>query len=122
MPDALKPGDRLFWNYDLERWDPTEVTIGKIGRKWALCDPPENYHPGFRINVQTLETDAACIYGKLYWSLDDWQRQRGEYKVRVDADAAWEEFRSRIYGTWRVPDGLTADVIREAMRMVFRDA
>jgi len=122
MPDRIKPGDRLFWNLNLIEWNPVEVTIGKVSRKWAEFDPPEKYQRGARINVQTLELDGRYVYGKLYWSQDDWQRQRDDEQAQMQAQEAWDELRSRMSYTRQCPKVLTAAYIRDVFKVMLGDA
>lgn len=78
-----------------------EVTITKIGRKWATIGP------GLRIDLQTLWADGGAYSspGRCYLSADDYLSEM----AKVDL---WRDFSSRV-SRYNPPNGVTVETIRQ---------
>lgn len=82
----------------------TEITVERIGRKWAHCSP------GYRVDRHTL-----AVSGEGYSSPGRCYLSREHYAAEKAADAAWRAFLARVHSIYRRPPGLTAEAIRQAM-------
>jgi hypothetical protein len=103
---ALSVGQTLFY-VPQSRWgNPRDVTVEKVGRKWATLA-----NNAGRINVKTLQMDGGgCHYpGRCYPSQAEW-----EESVRLDD--AWGLFRKAVDRSWAAPDGITVEAIDAAAK------
>ncbi len=95
-------------------WRPTgncEVIIERVGRKWAYFK--RWGHTECRVEHGNNKVDG---HGKVYAS-------REAYEAERSLEKAWNEFRSDIGRTYRMPDGVALEDVnraREALRMVIR--
>ena len=86
-----------------------EVTITKVGRKWLTID-----YADYRVDMGHMFVDGHgyASPGRCYLSKE-------EYEKIPALQAAWKEFRARLtlmYGT--IPEGVTVEDIREAMKLL----
>lgn len=100
----------LYVPNDLRRSEPREVTVTKIGRKWA--DISGGYN---RISITTLDVDG---YG--YSSPGKCWRSREAYESHKKLCEAWSELRRLIDAKWYVPEGVTLSQIENAKRSLFK--
>ena len=106
----LRVGQRLwFVPNDRRSGAPYEVTVEKIGRKWALI--------GYRrrIDVETLKVD-----GGNYTSPGQCYEDRAAYETEVALQSAWSDFQQKVRSAWSVPEGVTMDEIRAAYAALFQ--
>jgi hypothetical protein len=97
----MKPGDKLWLvtNYQGDR----EITVGKIGTKWAATD-----NRRWRLNLDTMQVfDGAYHVGMAYESEQAYRDQQ----ALIDA---WEEFRAQVRLAVGVPPGMTLESIAHA--------
>jgi hypothetical protein len=105
---ALSVGQKLwFVPYEHRRNPPHDVTVTKVGRKWATLDN------GHRIDVETWQADGGdCSSpGKCYPDRAAWENEQ-------DRQAAWNVLRRAVGDTWRPPAGVTVEGVVEAMRLL----
>lgn len=87
---------------------PTEVTVTKIGRKWAYLDNGE------KIDSVTLWADGGQYGspGRCWLSEHDWMQEQERCRL-------WLELHKRL--SFRPPDGVSIDTIRQASAMLTND-
>lgn len=113
MPDhpPLKPGDTLvFVASDRRDEGPYNVTVERVGRRWAYLSNCE------RIDLGTMwaEVGAFGPAGRCYRSL-------AEYEEKVAVARAWQKFRTGYGISYLLPAGVTVADIREAARLLRLD-
>lgn len=108
---TLTVGQTLWYvphqRYESGRDRGTEVTVIKVGRKWA------DLNRGIpRISIQTMQADGGQYSspGRCYLSRDEWLAE-------ITLNAIWRDFASRIGGQ-SPPDGVTEDAIRQAAELL----
>ena len=103
---TFKVGQALYYVPANRRDAPASLTIEKVGRKWLTTDGP-------RINAATLYADGGNYSspGHCYLSREDYERHRAD-------EAQWVVLRDAVGRAWRVPDGVDAATIRQAMAML----
>lgn len=96
-------GQKL-WFVPAERWygSPQEVTVTKVGRKWAALD-----NSSARIDVETLIAD-----GRGYMSPGRCYVDRAEYEERNAALKLWADTYRRL-NAGSPPAGITHERILE---------
>lgn len=106
--EKLSIGQKLWWVPHQRKWQqPKEVTVLKVGRKWAQLDNNE------RIDLETFIADAGQYSspGRCYLSQE-------EYEAKVTIGSAWSNLKRSIdYKS--PPDGVTVEDI-EAARQLLR--
>ena len=94
-----------LWYVPIRRHgEPCEVTVTKIGRKWAELD---NHH---RLNMETMMVmrgDYHC--GDCHASQAEWEAQQERHKI-------WRVFRDNI--DYAPPGDVTTDAIRQAAALL----
>jgi hypothetical protein len=107
---TLTVGQKLWFVWaDKRRGDPHEVTVTRIGRKWAYLDRYETY----RIDSNTLAVDGGAgrsSPGHCYLS-------REGYEASLARNRAWNDLRKEIDRRKR-PAGVTVEQIAEARRLL----
>lgn len=105
MTHELKVGQTLWYVPDRQRWsDPCEVTIEKIGRKWATLQG----HYG-RVDIETL-----CIDGGRYSSPGSCYISKEAYEAQVALNRAWAAFRKSVDRQHAPPSDCTMHKIEAA--------
>lgn len=93
-----------------------EVTVEKIGRKWAEvkaeADKPYSWSTE-RIDIETFAAD-----GHGYDSPGTAYLSREHYEATVSLNKAWRSFYIAVDRLYRVPDGVTVEDIQQAMRIL----
>lgn len=89
--------------------DPREITVVKVGRKWAYTDERR----ADRFNVETLALDGHGYTpsGRLYLRQEDHTREQ-------EISAEWTKAKASMSNKWHAPDGVTADDIRAAVKLL----
>ena len=100
---SLSEGDRVFVNRSQTDWQPIEIVIAKVGRKWAYPLDSRKCWPGTRISVKTLELDGSRAYGRCYLSKEQWQEICEKEAEERAADAAWEDMKRKMREMWQRP-------------------
>jgi len=118
---SLSEGDRVFVNRSQTDWQPIEIVIAKVGRKWAYPLDSRKYWPGTRISVKTLELDGSRAYGRCYLSKEQWQEICEKEAEERAADAAWEDMKRKMREMWQRPAHLDEATIRHALSILFPD-
>ena len=77
-----------------------EVTVTKVGRKWATISN------GLRIDLATWEAD-----GDEYISPGVCYKSKDDYDARCRLRESWDRVRTCIARTYRVPCGFTQDTV-----------
>ena len=79
---------------------PEEVSITKVGRKWLELSN------GYRADIKTLIVDGGGYAppANLYIS-------QSAYEDKVARESAWNALRAKISNLYKVPSGITVDVI-----------
>lgn len=104
-------GQKLwFVPNDTRRRPPSEVTITRVGRKWIETDS------WYRFAIETLVAD-----GKGYASPGRCYLSREEHERVAALARAWYEFRCKVNGQARVPDGVTIERVQQAEQLLFGD-
>lgn len=105
----LQVGQKLwFVPRDSRRGEPYEVTVEKIGRKWAQIGRRG------QVDVVTMSVD-----GGNYLSPGQCYENRAAYEAERALQAAWCDFRKKVDRSWAPPDGATMDAIRAASAALF---
>ena len=103
----LAEGQKLWWVPNRSRFaQQKEVTVTKVGRKWAQLDNNE------RIDIETLVADAGQYSpnGHCYVS-------RESYEESVALSNAWSNMKRDLqYGA--SPDGVTIEDIEKARQLL----
>lgn len=100
-------GQKLWWVPAQKHYpEAQEVTVVKIGRKWATIDL-RNY----RINIHTLRADGGDYLSPGHCYLD-----RATYEDERDREALYSSIRQRLGG--RCPAGVSLDDLRQAERLL----
>ncbi len=104
---GLEVGQKLWWVPSHHPKLACEVTVIKLGRKWATLNNQ------YRIDMATLCADGGQFSspGRCYLS----QKRHEEEVVR---DQAWAEFREDISHRYRVPSHLTIEDIADLKKKV----
>lgn len=104
---SLTVGQKLFY-VPRNRFggEPREVTVVKIGRKWAHLDLPDE-----RIDRETLE-----VYSGGYMAHAKVWRSREEWEVATRLEGDWGAFMKWLRNKWQVPEGVTSSDIRTAAK------
>lgn len=98
----LQPGQKLWFVYsDRRQGQGREVTVEKIGRKWATLTD------GDRVSIESLDMDGGQYSspGRCYLSREEWARSE---EVRL----AWVRFSDSVHSRYAPPTGVTAEAIR----------
>lgn len=107
MDKKLQEGQKLWWVYSSNRrGQPREVTVTKVGRKWAQLDN------NCRIDIETLLADGGDYMspGCCYLSKDI-------YDSGVALQKAWSEMKRDIqYAS--TPEGVTVVDIQAARTLL----
>ncbi len=104
----LQVGQKLWFVPKNGSGTPHEVTVEKIGRKWASIGRRG------RINLETLAVD-----GGEYSSPGQCYEDRAAYETKVELQAAWSSLQNKFRYQWAVPDGVTMDAIRGVYSAMF---
>jgi len=110
MDNKLFVGQKLWFvpNYHYAG-TPREVTIVKIGRKWAHLSGWRNE----RIDIETLEMD-----GSKYSSPGQCYLNRADYGNQVKIETAWRHLHENIGRVRCPPKGMTIERILEAQKLL----
>jgi hypothetical protein len=100
----------VFVPSGFRRGQPTEVTVTKIGRKWA--DIEGTFYTD-RIEIDTLHADGGKYSspGRCYLS-------REEYETEKATGDAWWAFSRTIDGEHSAPEGVTAETIQNVVKQL----
>jgi hypothetical protein len=109
-PEKLSVGQKLWFVPSGRRGDPKEVTILKIGRKYA------DIGNGSRVDVKTLHVD-----GRNYSSPGTCFLSRDAHETEVATAKAWDELKQLFNRTWIRPKGVTLSQIQNARRSLFKE-
>lgn len=113
----MKPGDKLYRIPTMRHGgNEREVTVTKVGRKWA------SLNNGERCLVDGEPFGCHPEDGGEYTSRADYWPSREAYQAVRDLKQAWERFRQLVdsYPN-RPPEGITVENIRYVRRMLFRE-
>lgn len=88
---------------------PREVTVAKIGRKWATLDGWRES----RIDKETLWMDGGVYTspGRCYLSREEWEESQR-------LSGAWGVLKTLIADRWNRPDGVTIADMRAAANLL----
>jgi len=82
----------VVWN---QCFSPAEVTITKIGRKYAETDSKR-----VKINIEFLSVGEGSTIGKVYLSKEEYQQQQELSKM-------WEDIRKKISNSYKKPESIS---------------
>lgn len=100
----LTAGQTLWWvGTHRHNAGPHEVTVRKVGRKWAEIDGGE------RIDINTLRAD-----GGKYVSPGQCWSSKAAWEAEVARQEAWRNLCNRIGNIWHAPPGIDVDRIHRA--------
>lgn len=88
--------------------EPHYVTVESVGRKWVRM----------KFNRLRFDRNTGEVDGGAYSSPGTVYRTREEWQAAVDLDRAWQIFRIATQRCYRPPSGVTAEHVREAMRLL----
>lgn len=108
----LKVGQKL-WCVSRERYgrikpDDREVTITKVGRKWAYLDYPSRDE--YRIDKSTLFID-----GGEYTSPGRCYHSREEYESELARETTWDLIRRKVDRQRSCPEGVSVRDMEAAL-------
>lgn len=81
-----------------------EVTVVKVGRKWAELDYP--FYSPYKISLEHWHID-----GGKYSSPGSCYASEQDYKDTVVREALWRKFQQRV--SWATPENITTERIKE---------
>lgn len=102
----LTVGQKLWCVPSQRRGSPHEVTVEKVGRKWAYIGYSD------RIDVETLVMD-----GGQYSSPGTCYVSQKAYKDEIKLIQIWNAFR-RLVDHHHIPKGITVERIQEAQKIL----
>lgn len=105
MQPTLILGQQLFWVFNNNARRKQDVTVKKIGRKWAELDN------GYRIDLITWFADGkdCSSPGKCYLSKE-------VFDAELRCDIEWSNFRRSL--SFNLPKDCTIEKIKEARRIL----
>lgn len=111
---ALLAGQEL-WLVPSARYlgDPSLVTVGKVGRKWAEVKDGKFDSVIGRINVETLFLD-----GDGYTSAGRCWLNRADWEAETSRQSAWEGLRRSIDRTYDAPPHVSHDSIKQIIALL----
>ncbi len=97
---SLEVGQKLWFVPNSRRGNPKEVTVEKVGRRWATLDISE------RVDVNTLEVDAGefTTWATCYLSEED-------HRKIVELSVAWSDFAQELRSMYSRPKSVTLEDI-----------
>jgi hypothetical protein len=104
----LEVGQTLWFVPSDTRWNrEREMTVKKVGRKWAKTDERT------RVDIKTLMVCGGNYSspGRCYLSRDEWESEKAR-------KAAWSDLRRCIDRSWHIPAGVSLDHIKQAMALL----
>lgn len=101
--EKIVEGQKLWYVPTDGRDKPHEITVGKVGRRWAET----GYR--LRIDVETLEADGGKYSspGRCWITREAWQAEQSR-------QAAWSDLKEKMNRSWSAPDGVSIDAIHKA--------
>ena len=101
----LKVGQKLWLVPGSRHSEPREVTVTKVGRKWAYIDG--YYHSrNTRVDMETLVLDGTIGYpDHCYLSKKAWEESTLK-------DRVWSAIRDKMRNSYRRPDHLSTEDLR----------
>lgn len=104
---SLVVGQKLWFVPYSRRDAEREVTVEKVGRKWATTER------GLRLDLVTLVADAGGFTspGRAY--LD-----RAAYEAEVERQKAWQTLVCQLRHSFATPRDVSIEAIREAARLL----
>lgn len=110
---GLEVGQKLWLVLSRNSSHQQEVTVTKVGRKWATLD--HGYRP-YRIDKESMEVDGGQYMspGRCHLSRDEYERA----KKRGDD---WSSLLSAIRNRWSPPPRATSESIAEARKLLGLD-
>lgn len=119
-PRKLAVGDKLFrnapfnpWAKEPAVWNPSEVIIIAVARKWATFEPCRHKD---RLDMTTLEIDGWG-YDHLYCSESDWIAERDARIADREANDVWAAFHFKVSHSKR-RNTVSAATIRQAAELL----
>lgn len=108
---TLTPGMKLFYVSGRSHIGSHEVTVERVGRKWAYLAGPYGLRDDFRIDIDTLQIDRRGPFslGRVYASREEWEAINARRKM-------WERFRGNV--PFHPPTGVGTDDIRKAAALL----
>jgi hypothetical protein len=105
----LQVGQTLVFVPSSRRGQPTEVTVTKVGRRWADIEPP---YIG-RVDIDTLSVDGGnhSSPGRCYLSMEDYETEKA-------TNQAWLDFWRTIDRKHSRPKGVTVEVIHNVVEIL----
>jgi hypothetical protein len=105
----LEIGQKLWFVPSDRRWSqPREVTVTKIGRKWA-------YTNRYR-NEEKVDKETLVVSGGGYASPGRCWLSQEEYEAHAAADREWRRLKNDM--PWSVPNGVTVEKIGVVRRLL----
>ena len=108
MDKKISVGDVLYFVYDDRRQKGRNVVVSKVGRKWIYFD---GNRPRFDPVSFYVDGGKYSSPGRIYYCQQD-------YQDAVDLRSAWDSLRTKISGYYRVPDGVTKEMIEQAGKLL----
>jgi hypothetical protein len=98
----LKVGQKLWFNSSVRYYTSREVTVTKVGRRWAYISANR-----LRIDKETLvvDGDGYSSPGRCYLSRD-------EHEAEVAVRAAWRDLQHKV-SHCNLPPGVTVERIMQ---------
>lgn len=109
----LTIGQKLYFVPSYNGYAAYEMTVKKLGRKWAHCSA--RAYQTVRIDIETLHAHEDDATGRTYLS-------QAEYEQELAVQAAWRDLRLKVARRYSEPTGLTVEAIQQAKKLLFGDA
>lgn len=109
----LQEGQKLYLKYSVysnrSKLPPREVTIEKVGRKWAYLLDTD-----YRIDINTLRIDGGNYLspGRCYLTLAHYENEVLQYRI-------WNIFRNTIHNRINPPKNLTPERMKSILQEMF---
>ncbi len=108
--DKPNVGD-VLWLVPTSRHSKSrEITVTKVGRKWAYYG--EGWQRDrFDISTGCVDGGGCSSAGRVYASRD-------EHEKRIAAGEAWDRLRRLVDRQWHPPEGVDAERIEQAIALL----
>lgn len=105
----LTVGQTLWYVPSGRHGNPHEITVEKVGRKWATCSR------FLRIDMETLAAD-----GGNYSSPGSCYLSKADHDAEVALEETWKRFRDLVDRQWHCPEGVRISQMENAARALFK--
>lgn len=105
----ISEGDTLWYVPDRENTrgaDSFAVTVGKVGRRWAVIRKE-----GWTYDFGRIDKETLCADGGAYTSPGRCWPSQSAYEAHIGKQKTWEKLQRKLAATWVCPDFVTSEDI-----------